>query len=131
MSKYSRFHSMQPVAKPARLSTSLPRADSHQSLKDGDNFPTVKLNLRSGIFRRQIEGQQQIFHASSRSLYMKKAPPAGMPTGLRLGETMTREDSRRFTRLVLSCCFALTKINRDASKSSPSCKKISSYGIRN
>lgn len=40
---------------PARLSIKRRGSASRQSLKTGDNFPTVRLNLRYGIFQLRID----------------------------------------------------------------------------
>ena len=53
--RYLRCPLTQLDAKPARLSASLHGAAYFQSLRNGDNFPMVRLNFPSGIFRLQIE----------------------------------------------------------------------------
>jgi hypothetical protein len=50
--RYARCPLTRLAAKPAKLSVSLRGVVSRQPLRTGDNFPTVRLNSRSGIFCR-------------------------------------------------------------------------------
>jgi hypothetical protein len=54
---YSPFPLMQLAAKPAKLSIKYLKGVSSQLSKTGANFPTVELNLRSGIFRLRIDAK--------------------------------------------------------------------------